>query len=85
MQSTALRFTKTASSLPVSELERNVQGWLLDCEIRQHSSTTIATRKLMLEKFLWFLREQATFKLAQERTVNIGCQRELLLDLPALQ
>lgn len=58
MKNSALRYTKTEASVSASELERNVQGWLLDCEIRQHSSTTIATRRIITGKLLWFLREK---------------------------
>jgi site-specific recombinase XerD len=55
---TPLTTTRTACSLPVSELERNGQGWLLDGEIRQHSQATLTLRKIILDKLLWFLTDQ---------------------------
>ena len=70
MRDTALTFTKTACSLPVSELGRGMQGWLLDCEIRQHSPATLELRKIVVGKLAWFLAEQksdacGTFELRQ--------------------
>jgi hypothetical protein len=55
----ALPFTKTESVLSLAEIERNAEGWLLDGEIRQHSDTTLANRRLILDKLLWFLRERS--------------------------
>ncbi|HLK55686.1 MAG TPA: tyrosine-type recombinase/integrase [Chthonomonadaceae bacterium] len=45
------------SSLGASEFKRYAEGWLLDCEIRQHSARTLALRRLILEKFLWWLKQ----------------------------
>ncbi len=56
MKDSALGFAKTGDGIPVPELERNAQGWLLDCEIRQHSRAATATRRIILDKLLWFLR-----------------------------
>jgi hypothetical protein len=44
------------STLSAGEISRHGQGWLLDGEVRQLSPNTIAARKNMLDKLLWFLR-----------------------------
>jgi hypothetical protein len=59
MRLSALTSTKTEAALPTAEIERNVQGWLLDSEIRQHSPATLAVRKIVLEKLLWFLEKHS--------------------------
>src|SRR5579862_2680244 len=58
VRKTHLRFTKTDASLSVSELETQARGWLLDSETRQHSRTTLGTRRIIVDKLLWFLRQQ---------------------------
>src|SRR5579859_1816351 len=44
--------------LALSEFKHYSQGWLLDCEMRQHSAGTLALRRLILEKFTWFLAQR---------------------------
>lgn len=46
-----------SASLSVAQLAYQANGWLVDCEIRQHSPATTATRRMMLDKLLWFLKE----------------------------
>lgn len=43
-----------AASLSLAETRQGVSDWLLDCEIRQHSSRTIQARRDLLDKFFWF-------------------------------
>ena len=45
--------------LSLDQLTYYGHGWLVDCEIRQHSPATRATRRLILDKLLWYLRSQA--------------------------
>jgi|SRR5579871_5190753 len=48
----ALSCTIRADSTP-----RHLAGWLLDGKIRQLSSGTLANRKLIVEKLIWFLKQ----------------------------
>ncbi|HLV81656.1 MAG TPA: tyrosine-type recombinase/integrase, partial [Chthonomonadaceae bacterium] len=57
MQKTALPSPKTQVSIRVADLDRFAKGWLLDSEIRQLSPGTVANRKLIVEKLLWFLKQ----------------------------
>jgi site-specific recombinase XerD len=47
-----------AISIPVAELETLARGWLLDGQIRQHSKATLSARTLLVEKLLWYLKQQ---------------------------
>jgi integrase/recombinase XerD len=47
----------STNALTIAALERQAKDWLCDCQYRQHSSRTIETRRLILDKLLWFLRE----------------------------
>ena len=65
MQKTPLSLTKSAGAEPVvitalstADLASYADGWLLDCEIRQHSAQTRGFRRMMLDKLLWLLREK---------------------------
>lgn len=58
MRKTALTLTSFLPALTAGELSRYADGWLLDGEIRQHSPQTLALRRLILSKFLWFVRGQ---------------------------
>jgi integrase/recombinase XerC len=58
MQESALRFQKTEAQLSIAELEYLAQGWLLDDEIRQLSPQTLAARRFLVGKLLWFLRHR---------------------------
>ena len=57
MQNRPPRYTKTDASIGTSELARAAQGWLLDCEIRQHSNRTLDSRKSIVDKLIWFLKQ----------------------------
>jgi site-specific recombinase XerD len=46
-----------SKTLSVSDLEREAQAWFLDGEIRQLSRNTLALRRVLLDRFLRFLRE----------------------------
>ncbi|HEX8237912.1 MAG TPA: hypothetical protein VF600_18375 [Abditibacteriaceae bacterium] len=35
-----------------------MRDWLFDCEYRQHSPRTLAIRRFLLDKLLWFLRQR---------------------------
>jgi len=58
MQKTAHPFPKSEVAIGLAELDRYAKGWLLDSEIRQLSPGTLASRRLVVEKLLWFLRQQ---------------------------
>lgn len=55
MKNLPLPFAKTVPTIRVSELERYAEGWTLCCEINQHSTATLAKRKIIVSKLLWFL------------------------------
>ena len=44
--------------MPVARLDSVSQGWFLSGEIAQHSAATLAKRRLMIAKLLWFLRQK---------------------------
>jgi site-specific recombinase XerD len=46
------------SFLTPRELERHMEGWLLDGEIRQLSRRTLQERRILVGRLLWFLRQQ---------------------------
>ncbi|MGI4788211.1 MAG: tyrosine-type recombinase/integrase, partial [Janthinobacterium lividum] len=48
------------ASLSLDQLTYYANGWLVDCEIRQHSPATRATRRLILDKLLWHLRRSGS-------------------------
>ncbi len=58
MRNSPLRLQISNAVLNPSELAKLADGWLQAGEISQHSSSTIATRRLFLNNFLWFLREK---------------------------
>ena len=47
-----------SNSLPVSEFFSYAESWLLDCEMRQLSPRVLDLRRLILDKFQWFLRQR---------------------------
>jgi site-specific recombinase XerD len=49
--------SETAALTPAA-IKKHAQGWLLDCEIRQHSKRTLDRRREMLDKFLWWLHQE---------------------------
>jgi len=55
MQKRPPRCRESASELNRAELRKYADGWLLDCEIRQHSRRTIDTRRDIVSKLLWHL------------------------------
>lgn len=70
MLKTALHFTKTDDAVPTAQINRYAEGWLLDSEIRQHSKQTLAIRRLLIKKLIWFLDKRGcdqcgTFELRQ--------------------
>jgi site-specific recombinase XerD len=46
------------AELTLSQLERQIQGWVLDGEIRQLSPRTLEERQSVTSKFLWFLKDR---------------------------
>ncbi len=47
------------SAISAAEFLRNAQGWLIDCEIRQVSKNTLANRRLIIDKFAWWVNYAA--------------------------
>jgi len=45
-------------AVPAQEFPMYVEDWLSDCQYRQHSKTTIATRRIMMDKVAWFLAQK---------------------------
>src|SRR5262249_38931465 len=58
MQNLPPSFTKSDSALDVSRLERFAEGWLLSGDIDQHSRRTLDARRDVVNKLLWYLRQQ---------------------------
>jgi len=63
MRKSALQFTKTETRtdeelVTVDQLPRLVEDWLADCQIRQHSSSTIELRRTLLGRLQWFLNDR---------------------------
>jgi site-specific recombinase XerD len=46
----------TQNALDTGQMEHCAREWLYDCEYRQHSKNTITSRRLYLDKLLWFLK-----------------------------
>lgn len=42
----------------IGELEDMVDGWIVDAESRQHSTQTIDSRRLIMGKFVWWIRRE---------------------------
>src|SRR5688500_8968518 len=51
-------FTKPEVSIPVSELRRQSEGWLLAGDIDQHSERTLGARRDIVGKLFWYLRSR---------------------------
>ena len=58
MQKTALSSGPSDVSLSVDELSFHGDGWLLDCQVGQHSRNTLSIRRFLVDKLLWFLNVQ---------------------------
>lgn len=60
MHNSPLRFQKNdcPPALPVQDLAYYAQGWIVDGEIRQHSTSILTLRRMILDKVLWFLDRQ---------------------------
>ncbi len=58
MSKRALCSAVSAGASSLVELKSTAANWLLDCEIREVSRNTIATRRLLLDKLVWFLRRE---------------------------
>lgn len=50
--------TETTDTVSVSELEKHIKGWLLACDIDQHSEQTLSARRFITGKLIWFLRQK---------------------------
>lgn len=48
-----------SAHLPLADLQRWGRTWVVDGESRRLSPSTIATRRLIIEKLIWFHHEQA--------------------------
>jgi hypothetical protein len=49
------RHTPANATLSYTELEHLAREWIYDCQFRQHSKSTLANRRLFLDKLIWFL------------------------------
>lgn len=62
MKKTPLSFASSASApgdaIPLAQLESYADCWLLDCDSRYLSRATITTRRLIVDKLLWFLHDR---------------------------
>ena len=58
MRKTAHYSTKTEAAIPVSDLARLCEDWIMDGQIRQLSGNTLANRRVFTGKLLWFLRQR---------------------------
>lgn len=61
MRKTELRFIQTEGlkeSLSLPQFAQVAKDWLFDCEYRQHSPSTIATRRIVTDKLNWFLEQR---------------------------
>ncbi|HEY3413900.1 MAG TPA: tyrosine-type recombinase/integrase [Armatimonadota bacterium] len=47
------------TDLDVRSLERSVEGWLLDGDIRQLSDRSLGNRRMVVDKLVWFLKDRA--------------------------
>ena len=45
-------------AIAVSRLTTYVSGWLLSCELAQHSPSTLQTRRWFMDKLLSFMNER---------------------------
>ncbi len=55
------RYRKPAvepQTLTVADINRYGDGWIIDCQLRQLSPRTVATRKDTISKLLWFLNDK---------------------------
>ena len=68
MKNSPPRLAISDGCIEVVELEHYADGWLLSCEIDQHSTRTIGNRRDILKKFFWFLRYK---RLAQCGTMEL--------------
>jgi integrase/recombinase XerD len=58
MDNSQLRLQGSSVSVPLAELEKEAEGWLLSGEISQHSPATRALRRLVVKHLVWFLRRE---------------------------
>lgn len=58
MQRTPPRLQESIPALPLSSLQKYIEGWLLTCEISRHSERTLGNRRMVTEKLLWFLQQK---------------------------
>ena len=54
----SLLCTNSGSDISLAELKTYTEGWLLSCEIDQHSPNTITFRSNLLKKLVWFLERE---------------------------
>ena len=59
MRNCTLPSAKTEDpEISLSDLKKYAEGWLLSCEIAQHSEATLANRRIYVKNLLWFLRQR---------------------------
>ena len=58
VKTSPLTIRKPQCSLATLDLARYCEGWLLACDIAEHSQQTLNLRKIVCDKLLWFLRSK---------------------------
>ena len=58
MKTSPLTIRKPQCSLATLDLARYCEGWLLACDIAEHSEQTLKLRKIICDKLLWFLHSK---------------------------
>ena len=57
IQSANTKVSTSEPAIPIAELSRHIEDWLIDGTISEHSPRTLEVRRHAMDKFLWFLRE----------------------------
>ena len=50
--------TGALAAVPAASLPRLSESWRLACDINRHSAETLAQRRFLLDKLVWFLRQR---------------------------
>lgn len=58
MKKTPLLFEKAEATISTADLEYHARNWLFECDFRGLSKTTLAIRRFVVDKLLWFLRSR---------------------------
>lgn len=58
MRNSAPRLQVSTECVSVANLEKYADGWIISCQISQHSERTLGNRRMVLEKLLWFFKQK---------------------------